>query len=1025
MISAIAFARFTLAVSTAILASSAFARSGDTISYGSAVRPILAEHCFRCHGPDASDRRGDLRLDVRAHAIDRSAIVPHHPESSSLIRRIHAADPADRMPPPEIHKPLSNAQRATLERWIAEGAPYESHWSYVAPRRFDPPHVKDAASVRDPIDAFVLARLEAAGVTPSPETSARTLARRVSLDLIGLPPAPHDVEALVADPGQYAAYVDRLLASPHYGERMATAWLDLARYADTVGYHGDQNLHAFPYRDWVVDAFNSNLPFDRFTILQLAGDLLPGATPEDRVATGFNRLNMVTREGGAQPGEYLAKYAADRVRTVATTWLGSTIGCAECHDHKYDPFTARDFYSLAAFFADVKQWGVYTTYAYTPNPDLPGFTNDHPFPPEIEVDSRYLRSRMERLRASAKTMATEAFAPLLLDNAALAAFEAWRAESIAFLALHPDGFESLAPDVLEPPAARVLDSNVVLPPNDAKKPIRLRITPSSKRVASLAIELVPHPEPGGSILRNGAHDAMVRVHARVVAVNHAGESTHREISFRAAEGERAKPRYTNGHATRGVVGGWWVESGSPGSTATARFLLESPLVLGANETLELTIDGAVTAVRVGASPFAAESAHPSVDFSTLGSSLSAIDAASNPWVRAMYLRSTAFDAARFTSIVALDRDLRECDDGRAKSVVTEAWDPRPTRVLARGDWQDESGEIVLPAPPHFLGRAAIPLDRRPTRLDLANWIVSPENPLTARVFVNRLWKMFFHSALSNVVDDLGTQGEFPSHPELLDTLAIDFRESGYDVKALVRRIVLSTTYRRSSVGREDLRELDPYDRLLARVPPRRLEAEFVRDNALSIAGLLVLDVGGPPVFPYQPAGLYEHLQFPDRDWRPARDDRSWRRAVYTHWQRTFLHPSLVAFDAPSREECVATRTIANTPQQALTLLNDPTFVEAAREFAVSLLEIDGDDATRLDAAYRRALARPPTPDESATLGAYLEKRRSKNRTALENARALIGVGQKAPTDSVDPIELATWTELCRAILNLHETITRN
>jgi len=1025
MISANTPARFTLVVSTAIFATSVVARSDDTISYGSAVRPILAEHCFRCHGPDASERRGDLRLDVRAHAVDRSAIVPHHPESSSLIQRIHATDPADLMPPPEIHKPLSSAQRATLEQWIAEGAPYESHWSYVAPRRFDPPRVNDATSVRDPIDAFVLARLESAGVTPSPETSARTLARRVSLDLLGLPPSPHDVEALVVDPDQYGAYVDRLLASPHYGERMATAWLDLARYADTVGYHGDQNLHAFPYRDWVVDAFNSNLPFDRFTILQLAGDLLPDATPDDQVATGFNRLNMVTREGGAQPGEYLAKYAADRVRTVATTWLGSTIGCAECHDHKYDPFTARDFYSLAAFFADVKQWGVYTTYAYTPNPDLPGFTNDHPFPPEIEVESRYLRSRMERLRASAKTVAAEAFTPLLLDADALASFEAWRAESIAFLELNPNGFESPAPVIIEPSGARVLDSNAVLPPNDAKKPIRLRITPSSKRLASLAIELVPQPAHEGSILRNGAHDAMVRVHARVIAVNHEGKSTHREISFRAAEGERAKPRYSNGHATRGVVGGWWVEGGSPGSTATANFLLESPLVLAADESLEISIEGGVTAVRVRASPFATESAHPSADFSTLGSWLLAQDAASNPLVHTTYLRSTAFDPTRFAAIVALDRDLRECDDGRAKSVVTEAWDPRPTRVLARGDWQDESGEVVAPAPPHFLGRAAIPLDRRPTRLDLANWIMSPENPLTARVFVNRLWKMFFHSALSNVVDDLGTQGEFPSHPELLDTLAVDFRESGYDVKALVRRIVLSTTYRRSSVGREDLRELDPYDRLLARVPPRRLEAEFVRDNALSIAGLLVLDIGGPPVFPYQPAGLYEHLQFPDRDWRPTPDDRQWRRALYTHWQRTFLHPSLVAFDAPSREECVATRTVANTPQQALTLLNDPTFVEAAREFAVSLLAIDGTDATRLDAAYRRALARPPTPDESVTLGEYLEKRRAKHRNAPDDARALLGVGQKVSTNSLDPIELAAWTELCRAILNLHETTTRN
>lgn len=1012
-------------VAASTIALRAPASDESSISFARSVRPILAEHCFRCHGPDAAERRADLRLDERESALARAAIVPHHPESSALVRRIHAADPSDVMPPPEIHKPLSAAQRATLERWIEQGARYEAHWSYVAPTRHDPPAVTDPSLIRDPIDAFVLAKLDAAGIAPSREADLRTLARRVSLDLLGLPPTNDEVEALVADPTRYEAYVDQLLASPHFGERMATFWLDLARYADTVGYHGDQNLHAFPYRDWVVSAFNANLPFDRFTIAQLAGDLLPDRTTDDLVATGFNRLNMVTREGGAQPGEYLAKYAADRVRTVATTWLGSTVGCAECHDHKYDPFTTRDFYSLAAYFADVKQWGVYTTYAYTPNPDLPGFSNDHPFPPELEVESEYLAKRIRRLEDHAMAIAAEFVADIERDPAARTRFAEWRSEAIEFLSHSSDGFEIPNPRVVSPDGARLRDDRAVVVPRDATGKLSLALEPIARRIAAIEIELIPGPDHDGSILRGGVADALLRVSASVLlAADSGAEAKERAVRFRAGDGERAKPRYANGHAIRGIVEGWWVEAGPSGLGARARYLLDRPLELQSGESLVVTIDGAIGAARVRTSPFASESAAPNESFAWLAAALPHDDPLSDPRVPAVYLRSTAHDAARFDSIVAIDRDVRECDDGRAMTVITEAWAPRPTRVLPRGNWQDESGDLVEPSPPHFLRDPQSPLERRLDRLDLARWIVAEQNPLTARVFVNRVWKLFFGAALSSVVDDLGSQGEPPTHPELLDTLAVDFQRGGWDVKALVRRIVTSSTYRRDSKARTDLRDVDPYNRLLAGQNPRRLDAEFIRDNALAISGLLNTDLGGPPVFPYQPPRLFEHLQFPDRDWHASRDERQWRRALYTHWQRTFLHPSLAAFDAPSREECVASRTVANTPQQALVLLNDPTFVEAARGFAGVLLKSAPDDRSRVVAGYERALARPPSPAEIDAVLEYLASRRVAARTTPDETMKLNGVGIAPIPAGVDPLELAVWTQVCRVLLNLHECSTR-
>jgi hypothetical protein len=1005
----------------------------EPVRFNRDIRPILSDNCFFCHGPDKNRRQAGLRLDLRDAAVAKGALVPGRPEKSGLIRRINAAASTGLVMPPEsAHKSLTAAQKALLTRWVAEGAPYEAHWAYLPPRRTAPPPVRNARWVRNPIDRFVLARLEAERVKPSPEADRRTLLRRVSLDLTGLPPAPDELRAFLADrrPDAYERAVDRLLASPRYGERMAVPWLDAVRYADTVGFHGDQNQNAWAYRDWVIDAFNRNLPFDRFTVAQVAGDLLPGATDADRTATCFNRLNMVTREGGAQPKEYLAKYAADRVRTVGVAWLGSTFACAECHDHKYDPITQRDFYSLAAFFADVKQWGVYADYGYTPNPDLRGYNNDSPFPPEITVESRYLKERIARQRRAMDALATTASKP---DPAA---FAAWHTAVGAFLTKHPDGWETPAPvataaaakndDKATPPLATGADGRVVQTTGAAAN-LTLTVAPADAgTVAALRLEVLPDPAGANTIFRQGIGFGTVRLAA---AVRRTGGGPDEPVAFRHAAADRYHPIHRNGFELIGVHQGWMLDETRKAEPQTAVFLPQAPVKLAPGDSLVLTLpDCPAAGVRASVSPLPPDDpARPS-----LAPTYLAAVKEDSPAAKRAYLMGTGADAVAFAQAKTLEADILTCRGGRTPVLVTEALKtPAVTRVLPRGNWQDESGPVVAPAVPHFLPGYKADPGRRLSRLDLARWLVAPENPLTARVFVNRLWRQFFGNGLSGQVEDLGAQGEWPTHPELLDWLAVEFRKSGWDVKHVVRLMVTSAVYRQSSDLRPELRERDPNNRLLASQNPRRLEAEFVRDDLLAVAGLLeASDVGGPPVHPYQPAGYYAALQFPDRDYVPEPDDRQYRRGVYMHRQRTFTHPMLANFDAPSREDAVCTRTAANTPQQALTLLNDPEFVEAARVLAAGLVASEAPasakgDAARLDRLYERALCRAPRPAERASLLTFLARVRREYAARPEDAKKLVRVGAApAPDTGTDPVELAAWTTVCRVVLNLHETITR-
>ncbi len=777
-----------------------FVGFAEEVDFRRDVRPILVQKCFSCHGPDEEERQADLRLDVQAGVFgdpEATTIVRGDPDQSALYQRLTAEDEDLRMPPVDSGKTVSQEERDLVRRWIQEGAKWESHWSHAPPRRHSVPAVADSAWPVNWIDNFVLSRLEAQGLAPAPDADRVTLIRRLSFDLTGLPPTPSEVEQFIKDdsPRAYEQLVDRLLASDRYGERMAIYWLDLVRFADTVGYHGDQDHNISPYRDYVIDAFNENLPFDQFTREQLAGDLLANATEDQKIATGYNRLLQTSHEGGVQAKEYLAIYAADRVRNFSAVWMGATMGCAQCHDHKYDPLSMKDFYSLVAFFADIDE-------------------------------DQHLRKATNAL-----------------------------------------------------PTQRLPEMKVL------SKRQRRRLTEIEARLAELGATL---EEP---------------------------------------EAEQ--------------------------SDAGAAVQTESD---GLRE-------------------------------------------------EAQAIRQTA----RLT-------------------MVTQAIEPRTIRILPRGNWLDDSGPVVEPAVPEFLGTLPVG-ESRLTRLDLANWLTRQEDGVggnTARIFANRFWYLLFGRGLVPSLDDFGVQSEPPSHPALLDQLAMEFIESGWDVKRMMKRIAMSRTYRQASTVTPELAKQDPHNRWLARQSRFRLPAEMVRDNALAISGLLVLDYGGASIKPYQPAGYYRHLNFPKRTYQTHTDRRQWRRGVYMHWQRQFLHPMLKSLDAPTREECTAERPRSNTPLAALTLLNDPTFVEAARVFAERMMtEGGGDTSSRIDFAFRHAVSRPPDETERTVLTDLFESSLREYEAAPESAAALIRTGQAPRPADGEAATLAAWTTVARALLNLNETITRN
>ncbi len=1005
------------------------AAAAAKVDFNRDVRPLLSDNCFACHGPDTQKMKGGLRLDLREAALKpaksgKVALVPGKPEESELVKRIFTADADDLMPPAESHKSLTPGQRALLKRWIAEGAEYQGHWAYTPPVK---------AKVADPqraVDELVQRRLREKGLKPSPAADRRTLIRRLYFDLVGLPPKPEEVEVFERDksPDAYEKLVERLLASEHFGERMAIGWLDVVRFADTIGYHSDNPRNIWPYRDYVIRAFNANKPFDRFTREQLAGDLLPHPTQEQKVASGFNRLLLTTEEGGAQPKDYEARYLTDRVRSVGTVWLGMTTGCAQCHDHKFDPFTQRDFYSLGAVFADVKE-------------GIIGRREDGMMvPTPAQADGlRWHADRVESLQRR-----YDGPQPQLADTYAKW-LSSWQEAEALWMPQQPAQADSTDGATLQIRPDRSVLATGAKPDQDTYR-VTLAGVPAGTvalRLEALADESLPKKGPGRA---GNGNFVLTEVVARV---ERAGAEP-RKLPFKAARATHEQTTladknpykaWTAASAIDGDAKGrepGWAVLPQVGQAQQLLLELAEPVTLATGESVVVELqqrhgNGSHTlgAFRLSTatdraavhSPFALPPAKDIADLLKVPSEQ-----------RTPEQRDKLF--AHFKSIAPelapLRAELAEAKKSRAdfeatvpRTLVTERNDtPRTVRFLPRGNWMIETGDVMEPALPAFLAKEK-PAERRLTRLDLANWLVAPENPLTARVVMNRLWKQFFGMGLSKVMDDFGAQGETPPNQPLLDWLACEFRDSGWDVKHMVRLMVLSDSYRQTSkASREELAR-DPDNRDLARQGRWRLDAELVRDNALSVAGLLELSIGGPSAKPYQPDGYWENLNFPQRAYDESWGTDQFRRGLYTWWQRSFVHPSMLAFDAPTREECAAERARSNIPQQALVLLNDPTYVEAARSFALrTVREAKGNAEARITWMWRQALGRKPQAAEVATLRQLLEKHLGEYRASPDAAAAYLKVGATEVPAGVDAAELAAWTNVARAILNLHETITR-
>ncbi len=1019
----------------------------EKVTFNAHIRPIFSDTCFACHGFDAKKRKADLRLDTpeggyaKLKDSEERAIVPGRPDESAILQHIVSNDPDEVMPPPDFHKVLTERQKSLIRKWIEQGAKYEKHWSFTPitkPRL--PTLAKHAGESANPIDPFILARLESEGIEPAPIADKATLLRRLSLDLTGLPPSPAEMDVYLTDqsPDAWQKQVDRLLGSPHFGERMAVSWLDVARYADTVGYHGDQNSRIFPYRDYVIKAFNDNKRFDQFTREQLAGDLLPNPTEEQRIATGFLRLNLMTREGGAQPAEYMAKYMGDRIRALGGAWLGLTTGCAECHDHKFDPFTSKDYYSLGAFFADIRQWGVYSHYSNQPNPDFVGRGNNGPFPPEIHSRNAALEQRMRMLQQEM----VAALAPLKKPEHE-AACELWTKQVAGLLQSQPDGWSLLKPmDAVVPTGnqSTILNDGSAVITGEPKKDgvVTLRFPLPDLTIRAIRFEALPDEKNGGHVGRDKDGRFAVKPTFTIE-----GAPTALKIAWGQADICRAR-NFTNEGETPPRLEGEWLSGpdrlefplDAASHPQNAVYQLAEPLPAKDGRMLVITLKTEdLGRARFSVSPFGAaipghETAHRPELEKAITALLTGHPAdSSTREIAAAFILSTTPEEKLPAEYARLRDAILECRAGYARSMVAEALPQdkiATVNLLPRGDWMNP-GAVVQPAFPGFLTTKPPADGKRLTRLDLANWLMSADNPLPARQFTNRLWRQFFGRGLSGVLDDLGSQGEMPSHPELLDWLASEFRESGWDVKHMARLIVTSRTYQREAATREDLLERDPDNRFLACQKARRLDAEFVRDNALAIAGLLRDEViGGPSVRPYQPEGYYDNLMFPDRDYLVSNGSDQYRRGLYMHWQRTFLHPMLAAFDAPSRETCTAERFQANSPQQALALLNDPSFVEAARAFAQRLSNElpDAGDESRIRLALKLSLSREPRKGELESLAKFLKGQRDFYQKSPDDAKKLVSIGQTGSSVGGNLAELAAWTQLCRVILNLHETITR-
>ena len=962
-------ARSILTVTVGIMVTGVSASAGPLeIDFNRDVRPILSDRCYACHGPDEHSREADLRLDQRKSALgmneEDAAIVPGKPELSKLVSRIHSDDPDVVMPPPKLNKPLTLKEKQILARWITEGAAYERHWSFVPPRPGGPPSTIQKDWPQNAIDHFILARLEGVNLSPSPAANRETLIRRVTLDLTGLPPTPEEIEAFVRDRrlDAYERVVDRLMKSTAYAERRAQDWLDLARYADTRGFADDKQRVIWPWRDWVIRAIDHNMPFDQFTIEQLAGDMLPNASDRQRLATGFNR-NAPQARGMTYPvEEYRIKGVIDRVNTVGRVWLGLTMDCAECHDHKFDPITQRDYYSMFAIFNNVEHSGSGhgqggPTMKYTSHPP-----------------TEHVEKTAERKRIQAEIAEAQMSLPTPRPIDEKRTIGKWDGPTVV---ADPKKF-SVKGDLTI--AAKIQTTQAVA---DIVSKYDWRGKQRSY-VFGIGGERDTNSMPGHLffwVSSSAESFNGVTVYSSQ-AVND-GRDHHVAVEFAAGKSVRLFIDGIEDKAAR-------ISGKVPASIARSN----RSLAIGS---------GYNSSTKADAFQFKGELREVRLSDQALGDEIS-IGSAGNK-MRALLAALRELD----------NRELQE-EVIAAVPVMREQSQPRETFIHVRGNFLDR-GDQVFPAAPALF---EVPRsDQTRNRLEFASWLVNGRNPLVARVVVNRFWQSYFGHGLVRTPDDFGAQGTPPTHPLLLDWLATKFIESGWDMKRIHRLIATSATYRQSARVRPEAQQIDPENLLLAHMPRVRLPAEQIRDQSLAVSGLLVRKVGGPPVFPSQPEGYWQRRVLPG-DWTNSTGSNRHRKSMYTYWRRMALHPGLEALNAPARENCIVRRDVSNVPTQALVMLNDPIFHEAATAFASRVVrKVKGDDAKRLEHAFRLALSRSPGSDEKQMFLKYLARQREDLSKDTAAVRALAGAAK-----SSDSNDLAVWTLTCSALLNLDETITR-
>jgi len=990
------------------------------ITFNRDIRPILSENCFYCHGQDPKHREADLRLDERDGALrdlgGYAAVVPGNPEKSELIKRLLTHEKDDLMPPEKANRHVSPQQVALLKRWISEGAVYEKHWAYLPPKQSALPETKNGNWARHPLDRYILARLEQEGLQPAPEANPETWFRRVSLDLTGLPPSPHDIDtflASVATRGEsaYGAATDTLLASKHFGERLALDWLDAARYADTHGFNNDTSRTMWRWRDWVINAFNTNLPYDRFLTEQLAGDQLPNPTLEQRIATGFSRNHVINSEGGIIDEEYRVEYVADRVRTMSTAWLGLTTECARCHDHKYDPITQKDYYRFFAFFNNVPEHG-----------EDGRIANAVPMIVAPTEQQQRLLAIQERTLRDLDTQLAE-----ISTDRVLSEQEQRRALASAKQTIEP------------------LKASELLEVKEGKRMVK-KLSFEAKEGITLTFML--------RVDKENPEDVPL-----LSALNY--------------KGSPADAQYGKGRELRLIHGELeWRDSNrfpvyaqvirTEGATLSPNQWHHVTLAFGPKKTPQQTrvfIDGEEIATRTryngGAAPDAStfkigtDNQESGVALKGEIKELSSFQAdLSSKEIRALALVTASRESAtalqaRLASLMEVGPDSRLLLETRTDlwekhlalkrsfptaMVMQDLPEPRQAFVLTRGNY-DAHGEPVSPGVPEkFI--APWPEDAPRNRLGLAKWFTQPQHPLTSRVVVNRFWAQLFGTGLVKTLEDFGSQGEWPSHPELLDWLAREFIDGGWNVKSLFKQIVLSAAYRQNSAASAELVARDPENRLLAHGPRVRLPAEVIRDQALTVSGLLTTPIGGPSVFPYQPQKLYEGIvvgtDYPGTKWVQSHGDSLYRRSLYTFWKRTVPHPAMLTFDTPDREVCTVRRSRTNTPMQALLLWNEPGYLEAARVLGTRILKEGGDsDTAKMAFGFRLTTGRHASESETNTLLKTLRKLRDDFAAHPEEAEAFIKIGEAPSDPSLPATEIAAAMGVANLLLNLDETITKN